>query len=121
MRYFDRGRDRHHLRITVGTDAQCDELLAAPGGNIIRAIATQTLLSMTLPDAVAGAERTKHADLAAVKIRPVLVEGDNRPGGTGIGVLSRMVRGFSGCASRPRTRLEISWFMLRLAWQPRTV
>ena len=29
VRYFDRPRIDNHLRITVGTDAQCDELLAA--------------------------------------------------------------------------------------------
>ena len=31
VRYFDKPRIDEHLRITVGTDEQCDELLAALG------------------------------------------------------------------------------------------
>jgi histidinol-phosphate aminotransferase len=31
VRYFDKPRIDEHLRISVGTDGQCDELLAALG------------------------------------------------------------------------------------------
>ena len=68
-------------------------------------------------DRVAGAERADHPEIAGSEIGAVLVEGDDRAGRTGVGVLVEDGRRLVvGRQSRPSTPLAISWFIFRFAW-----